>query len=505
MKLVRDGIFMVLAGVLVAVYALSTTGFPLDDSWIHQVYGRNFAQLGQWAFVPDVPSGASTAPAYTLLLALGYFFNIPYMLWTHALGAVALAVAGMIGARIADMLYPKLTYVGWAVGLALIGSWHLIWAAASGMETMLFCTLLIMALWLVWREVDGNLQMTTRPIMLRGAFFGAVLAIATATRPEGVVFGAILGVALLIARPMAQFRQTFLWGIGAAAMFALVISPYLLNNLYLNGSMLPNTSDAKYARIVPLLRFPFTQRFFNMLEPILAGAQFFLVFGLVYFLVRIRTQGRKIALYLAPLVWFVVLALLYTVRLPVPFQHGRYMIPALPMIVLLGTIGIVAMVIDWKESILGRVLSRTLALATVLTMVAFAVLIGRNAYITDTAIINEEMVDLAFWIEAELPKDQLLAIHDIGAVGYFASRPLLDVAGLITPEIIPFINQPEAMWAYMQAQGSVYFMAFPSQIPNEDPNDPRLCLIYQSDGRTTPSVGEAKMSIYRLNWTRASC
>ncbi|HRF96737.1 MAG TPA: hypothetical protein PLZ51_16130, partial [Aggregatilineales bacterium] len=91
MKFARDLIFIVLACLLVGLYALSANGFPLDDSWIHQVYGRNLAQLGQWAFVPDVPSSASTAPFYTLLLALGYVLNIPYMFWTHLLGALALA------------------------------------------------------------------------------------------------------------------------------------------------------------------------------------------------------------------------------------------------------------------------------------------------------------------------------------------------------------------------------------------------------------------------------
>jgi len=505
MKFVRDGVFILLAGVLVALYALSTTGFPLDDSWIHQVYGRNLAQLGQWAFIPNVPSGASTAPVYTLLLALGYALNIPYMLWTHALGALALAGAGMIGARMADMLYPKLTHIGWIGGLSLIGSWHLIWAAASGMETMLFCTLLLLAIWLVWLEASGYLVMTTRAIILRGAVWGVVIAIATATRPEGVMIAFILGGALLIARPHPYFRQTILWAIGAGVMALIAISPYLLNNLYLNGSLLPNTSDAKYAQIAPLLRVPYTTRLVNMIQPLLAGAQLFLFFGLIYYLVMMRSHGRKIVVYIAPLIWSVALIALYAARLPVSFQHGRYLIPALPMVILLGTIGMVVMVIHWRESVLGRVVSRSLALATILMMVSFALIIGRNVFITDTAITNEEMVDLALWIEAELPKDQLLAIHDVGAVGYFAPRPLLDIAGLISPEVIPLINQPDALWAYIEAQGADYLMAFPNQIPNDNPNDPRLCLVYQSDGKTTPNLGEAKMSIYRLNWLRASC
>ena len=38
------------------------------------------------------------------------------------------------------------------------------------------------------------------------------------------------------------------------------------------------------------------------------------------------------------------------------------------------------------------------------------------------------------------PPDALIAAHDIGAVGYFGQRRLLDLAGLVSPEVIPFIR-----------------------------------------------------------------
>ncbi len=87
---------------MVALYAaVAGGGFPLDDSWIHQTYARNLAQTGQWAFIPGVPSAASTSPLYTILLAVGYKLGAPFMLWTHSLGVAALAGTGMIGARMA--------------------------------------------------------------------------------------------------------------------------------------------------------------------------------------------------------------------------------------------------------------------------------------------------------------------------------------------------------------------------------------------------------------------
>src|SRR5262249_54052862 len=121
------------AGVLVYVIAAhqiaGSAGFPLDDAWIHQTYSRNLAQTGRWEYVPGVPSAGSTSPFYTLLLALGYVLHIPNYFWTYALGGAALALGGLVGARLAVRLFPGPRYAGLWAGLALVTAWHLIWAA----------------------------------------------------------------------------------------------------------------------------------------------------------------------------------------------------------------------------------------------------------------------------------------------------------------------------------------------------------------------------------------
>src|SRR3954454_15330915 len=139
----RRDMIIVIAAVLIGVlYILMAGGnFPLDDSWIHQTYGRNLAQTGEWAFTPGVDSAASTSPVYTVVLSAGYKLNIEYHLWTHGLGVLVLALAGLIGARLAAMLPDCRKFVPLAAGLALVLAWHLVWAAVSGIETMIFCLL----------------------------------------------------------------------------------------------------------------------------------------------------------------------------------------------------------------------------------------------------------------------------------------------------------------------------------------------------------------------------
>jgi len=504
MKFARDLIFLVCSIGLVALYALSVNGFPLDDSWIHQTFGRNLAQLGQWSFIPNDPVAASTSPVYTLLLSLGYKLNIPYMFWTHAIGVLQLTMAGMVASRMADKAYPH-RYSGLMTGLAVIFSWHLIWSAASGMETLLFGVLMMLGGYVAWGEGDANRAMTPKAVMLRGGVFGLVVAIGMATRPEGILMGGVVGLCMVLAHPHPHFRLTILWDVGAFIAFSIGIAPYLWLNWDLNGTLLPNTNDAKFAEVVHLFEYPYLIRLREIVEPIIAGAQAFFILGAIYFVWMNRKKNRLMWLYIAPLAWAIGHILLYAARLPVPIQHGRYLIPMLPTFVAMGAIGMITMVIEWRENMLGRVLSRALALSTIATSLVFAFSLGLNAYVQDVAIINEEMVDMAKWVAENLPPDELFATHDIGALGYFATRPLLDTAGLITPEIIPYITADEPLWEFMRQRGAVYFMAFPFQIPNRNPKDPRLCLIYQSPGKTILRLNEPKMSIYRFNWDGTSC
>src|SRR5258708_1924938 len=109
-------IIVAIIGVLLYVLAAralaGTNGFPLDDAWIHQTYARNLAQTGQWEYVTGVRSAGSTSPFYTLLLALGYILHIPFFVWTYGLGAVTLAVTGLVGVRLACRLFPQVLSVG---------------------------------------------------------------------------------------------------------------------------------------------------------------------------------------------------------------------------------------------------------------------------------------------------------------------------------------------------------------------------------------------------------
>ncbi|HYO87575.1 MAG TPA: hypothetical protein VER79_02950 [Candidatus Limnocylindrales bacterium] len=493
-----DLLIIVCAVALTALYvAVGGGGFALDDAWIHQTYGRNLGLTGVWAFVPGVPSAASTSPLYTILLAAGYALGTSFQVWTHGLGAAALAGTGLLARRLAARAAPELPGVGLAAGLACVFSWHLIWAAASGMETALFGMWTLALILLAWREIDAQ-----RPApWLRAALFGAVAALTMLTRPEGILLAGLCGGALLLARPGRSVRAMLGWLTIAGAVWLLIMLPYFASNLQLAGGLLPSTNAAKRAEYAVLFELPYWSRLANVIMPLLASAMLLFAPGvLVYTAAQVRALRRARVRWLLLLLpaWAAVLPLLYAAWLPVNYQHGRYVIPIVPALMVAGVVGTGLLLSRLRNQPLGRPLSRALAASAVLVLMGFALALGPSAYQRDVAIINEEMVTPAQWIAANIPVYVPFAAHDIGAAGYFAPRPLLDTAGLVSPDIIPYFGDAAAMWAYLQERGIAFLMAFPDQTPGHSADDPRLCPVFQSPGTTALDSGGQKMTVYAL-------
>lgn len=497
-----------LASVLVyvvAAAALDAVGFPLDDSWIHQTYARNLAQHGEWAFLPGEPSTASTAPLFTVLLAAGYALGLPFFAWTFALGALFLAGAGWINARLADVLFPGLRLAGLWTGLMTVSAWHLAWAAASGMEIMLFALLALAVIGLAWRERPGAEGLRgPAPAFGRGALLGVVGAALTLARPEGALLLGLAGLfgAITLLNDAASRRAGVTWGVGIALGWIAGLAPYTALNVHLSGGLLPSTASAKQAEYAASLVAPLIERIWWMIRPLAAGGQIMLLPGLIVALYGIarRGGGARTALLWLPAAWAVAHVALYALRLPAPYQHGRYVQPVLPVVILYGVGGTFQLARAAQRRMATRVLARSLALSVVAVTLGFWV-IGAQAYATDVRIINTEMVAAARWAERHIPDSALLAAHDIGALGYYAPRPLFDLAGLVTPEVVPIIRDHEALMALMCQRGARYLLVLPDQRPAAE-DDPRLGgePIFVTSAPYAPAAGSGNMAIYALDW-----
>jgi hypothetical protein len=443
-------------------------GFPLDDSWIHLTYARNLAEHGEWAFRLGQRSAGSTSPLWTVLLSIGFLIDLAPYVWTFLLGWMILTLLAVNAESITRKLV--LTYKSrfpWA-GLFFVFAWHLTWSAVSGMETLLHGTIILVVL--------GALILGSRRYLALGLLAGLSIWV----RPDGLtLLGPILLVALVSEKSwhlrLEAAAKTLL---GFGSLFFL----YLLFNLAFSGNPMPNTFYAKQAEYEAYwLSKTLLERGADYLWPILASPFLVLIPAACWWLIknlRARNWGA-----IASLLWFSGYVAIYLMRLPA-YQHGRYIIPAFPIVYLWGILGLFELASSTRIN--KQVLTVWQATTLVLTIAFHFVGARQNAY--DVFFIESQMVRTAQWVEQNLPPDARLAVHDIGALGFYVQNPLIDLAGLTSPEVIPFIRDESRLSEYLDSKSADYLITFPSFYPQL--TSQRLPVFEAGSGSDSPDPDE---------------
>ena len=452
-------------------------GFPLDDAWIHQTYARNLGEMGEWAFIPGQPSAGSTSPLWSALIAIGYFLRIPYTWWTYGIGVITLGATAWFAVDwFSASEHPT---NGWRIGLValLLLEWHLVWAALSGMETILLAFLSVIVL----------RQLSQKDVNFFGV--GVLVGVGIWVRPDALIL--LLPVAWdVLIRYQRDVRQ-----IGTALLRVIVgiAGPFLIY-LYMNwvivGSIWPSTFYAKQVEYAVLRQSPFLIRYFGQLGAISAGVLFLLLPGILFYIIQ-AISSRSLERLAAPL-WAGAYLGAYAFRLPATYQHGRYAIPTIPVLMVIGCGGIWMWYIRNEGTRITRVIFRVWVLSLAVVGAIF-LWRGSQAYAQDVAIIQTEMVKTSLWIAENTETDSSIAAHDIGALGYFGERTIIDLAGLVTPEVIPIIRSEDDIASFLDQNSTDYLMTFPDWYPELIQGLP---LVYSTNSKFSPQVGGENMAVY---------
>ena len=467
------------AGVyLLTSFFIYRIGFPLDDSWIHLTYARNLALHGQWAFQLGHPSAGSTAPLWTFLLALGFWLGLAPYFWTYLLGSSTLFGLAVLMEKTARRLIstynPRMPWVG----LFFAFEWHFLWASMSGMETLLHALLVT--------SVLAALMTGSRRYLTLGLLTGLSVWV----RPDGLTLLApVVLVIFLVEKSINEKgRALVLYFIGFGSLFV----PYLLFNLWLSGTPMPNTFYAKQAEYATWQAKPILKHLADLLLQLLTGPGVILLPGVIA--AAVLSIRRRAWPTIAAMLWCGGYLLLYILRLPA-YQHGRYLMPAMPVFFLFGLLAF----LEFQTSTVFRrfqwMAKTTWQISIILVTLLFFGL-GARSYGEDVGLIESEMVVTAKWVSQNIPAGAVIAAHDIGALGYFDNHELIDLAGLVSPEVIPFMRDESQLAVFLNQRGANYLIAFPAFYPKLTRTAKP---VFVSGGKFAPLLGEQNMAVY--DWT----
>jgi len=490
---------LLLGLALAAVLLWPLRGYLTDDTFIHLQYAQNLAEGRGPVFNPGERVYGSTSPLWVALLAVAMRTGVDGLLAARLIGAAA-----TFGSIVLVLLLLRRTVETPALRAAGVVAWSahawmLRWAV-SGMEAPLAVALTI-AGFVTWVQEGGP----RRPRATTGVLWG----LAALTRPEAGLLLAAWGALLLWD---ARGRPGLAAAARAAGPAAVLCGTWLVFARLYYGTFWPQTLAAKTAggagaayHLDNLWR---QARIVGASDGILA-----VVLGIAVAAGAFGARGRNRSVRaVLPWIWVIGLPLLYAVR-GVPVL-SRYLLPILPVLAWL----------TWRAAdrswVAGRPGSVSPARVTLAaTLLALLVVLQNLAVYrfqvlphvrTFSPALQSSLVAWGRWIESHTAPEALVACPDIGAIGYYGRRRVVDLAGLVTPPMVPYLRtaEPESTIARFD------FAEFsrPDYLVDRGPSGKRLmvdspfaaCLTPLAEA-SVPNLGVARRdpvvyTMYRVDW-----
>jgi arabinofuranosyltransferase len=453
------------------------SGFPLDDSWIHLHFARNLAEGAGFAYNPGRPVAGSTAPLWTLLLGAGALVAGATVAMTKAAG-VACALGAAVLTRRAALAWGAPPKVALAAALALLWTGPIAWGALSGMEVTLAALLVAGALAAHAGGRDlaaaslASLAVAARP---EAALLLPFLLLAGALTPGRLAAFVLVPVA--VGAPMVAFSYATV-GAPYPATAAAKVEGGLLG--WLGGVREPLTvtlAARPWAFLTEWVGWLWTT---HALLPLVLAPAIVLAW---------RRGGRRLGLVtLVLLAHPLGMALLAPYRGP-GFQEGRYSIHLLPLAIVAVAAGFGPTLGRWR---------RALTLVW-LALALWAVVPASERYAWGVQNIEAMQVAIGQWIDGHAPRTARLAVNDIGAIAFVSRREIVDLMGLVTPEILPYRRQgEEGVIRFVQEICPDYVIVFPTWFPRLTARADLLEPLHQVRLARVEVSGGPEMVVYRV-------
>lgn len=464
--------YLLIAAILLLLTWRHTATVKLDDAYITYRYADNLAQHGRLFYNASGPSQlfATTAPVYAVLLA-GFGAvgaDIPTVGgWLSILAMIAAAVA------LADLLAAWHPWGGIVAGVTL-AIFPMGWLVL-GMEGLPALALVLIGLALSRRGRDG--------------WAAVALGAATLLRFDAAAAALAWGVWLLLRE---GWRSAKVWR--AAAIYLLtVVAVYGALMLFL-GVPLPSTLGTKRAQVSLGITgfYPDTTylkglwllaKAYWLHSPWYGVIALFALIGLATALQTLRkAEGRawfRASPFFVLLLWTALHLALYTALGVTPYVW--YYLPVAPLLAALCALGYAGLVWLAGKSRYRPVRDfAPLALGLTLVIGPFAThalmdqrtraaALGEPApaqTLADKALPGAQYPayrPVGEWLAANTPLTATVGVTEVGIMGYYSQRPMLDFLGLLDADVSEALGRRDMAWGVYARQPD--YMALSSVNP----------------------------------------
>jgi len=443
-------LFAALAALLAMVYAASEWlnggfGFPSDAAWARAVFARNIASGQGLCFNPGVPVAGAAGPAWIAALATLGLLTGKYLVTAKLTGVVFVVLAAI---------------VTWYITLDLLGDWRFAFVAAllvaasarlaaagiGGSEATMAAFLVAAAIHWQAKGWEGTL--------FRRVVGTAAAALAALSRPELVVLLPLLLLdrwtvtALQAGTEAKRIGRALGRSLPELAGAALILAPYVIYNSHTGGPLWQQPENA--LRVQPA--WVWTQAVLAALwvdNPLLVCAA---ALGLPVALAaaaRERSRHPSFALSLVPIVMLAVPGLIWTqARAESAAYAAAYLTPLIAVLAACGLF--LAHRAATKTLRPGVRAAGRIALGVSIAAVSLAMLVlaavahaeSWQQHGVDVKKISNLQACLGQRAAERLPPDASIASREVGAIGFFSRRRMVDLGGTISQRGLAYLSQP---------------------------------------------------------------
>lgn len=396
-----------------------------DDAFITYRYAHHLAGGSGLVFNLGERIEGYSNLSWVLLAALAERLGADPIRISKLVGLISGVVALLLSWRLAQQMWPRARFEPLLAPYILAISPILVQHSVAGLETSFFAAVLAGAVLLAGRREPS------RSLPQAAAFLGLLLLLAL-TRPEGAAIAFLLLVfrGFWVSRHQPAALKTT-WGVGI--FFVLLCLAYAIWRWTYFHALLPNTFYAKTM---------------GGLHGVIDGVQYSLDF--------MRDSGGVFftALALVPMLFggasflsWLTLGVLGVYTLFIVFAggdwmyHYRFFAHVLPLWSALIAVGL-GRLLAWVQPGTWRAAVTNACVAVVL--LATLVGIGNTELRVARAVLpalaahnylSQNYEELGLWFAENTPPEASIAISDVGAVGYYSGREIIDMFGLIDPHI----------------------------------------------------------------------